>query len=111
MNQAYRDGHGDTNEEQVCPKANGNETLVITKLVVEPVCNCTSKARWESHTGGSNTQRYSPIPDQEPQVHLESDKEKEEDQTNIGRGGECRHGGSREDGRGEAWDAAEDRGA
>ena len=110
MNQAYRNSHGNTNEEQICPQADGHETLIITELVVEAVRDCASEPEGKSHPRRSNTERYSPVPDQKPQVHLESHEEEEEDQTDIGRRGECRHGGCWEDGIGEAWGTAEDRG-
>ena len=56
----------------------------MTKLVVESVCDCTSQPKRESHTRSSNTERYSPVPGQKAQVHLESYEEEEEDQTNVG---------------------------
>ena len=77
--------------------------------MVESICDCTSKPEGESHPGSSNTERYSPVVDEEAQVHLESDKEEEEDETHVGSGGECSHGGGREDSIGEAWGTTEDR--
>lgn len=85
MDQAYRDSHGNTDEEQICPYANGHETLLVPELVVEPICDRTSQPKGESHTGRSNAERYPPIPHEEAQVHLESHEEEEEDQTDVGR--------------------------
>ena len=76
--------------------------------MVESVCNCTSEPEGKSHAGSSHAERYPPIPDQQAQVHLESDQEEEEDETNVGRGCECRHGEGGEDGVGEAGGTAED---
>ena len=110
INEAYRDGHGDTDEEHICPDTDGHETFVITKLMVESVRDCTPQPERESHTRRSDTERYSPIPDEKAQIHLESYQEEEKDQPDVGRGVECRHGGCGEDGIGKAWGTAEDGG-
>ena len=108
IDQAYRDSHSNTNEEHICTKADGYETLVITKLIIDSVCNCTSQPEGKSHTRRSNAECYPPILDQQAQIHLESYKEEEEDQTDVGGGVECSHGGGGEDGIGETWGTAED---
>ena len=86
MIQAYRNSHGNTNKEQICPKADRNKSLVSAELVIESVGDCTSQAEWQNHTRRPHTESYSPIFHQKTQVHLESDEEEEEDQTNIGGG-------------------------
>ena len=85
MKQTYGDGHGNADEEQICANANGHKTLVVTKLMIESVCDRTSQAKRENHTRSSNTERYPPVLYEKPQVHLESHQEEEEDQTNVGR--------------------------
>ena len=77
--QTYRNSHSNTDEKYICSNADRHETLVLTKLVVESVCDRTSQPKRESHTRRSHTEGYSPIPNQEAQVHLESYQEEEKD--------------------------------
>ena len=85
MSQTYRDSHGDTNEEQICPEANGDQTLVIAKLMIESVRDCDSQPKRKSHSRRPNAERYPPISDQQSQIDLESDEEEEEYETDVGR--------------------------
>ena len=56
------------------------------KLVVQAVRDCTSQPKRENHTRRPNAEGYPPIPHEEAQVHLQSDQEEEEYETDVGRG-------------------------
>ena len=65
--------------------------------MIQSICYATAQAEWKGHARQSDAQSNLPIGQEQAQVHLQSNQEQEEYQTDIGSHGEGRHGGSGKD--------------
>ena len=79
--------------------------------MIQSIRNPAAQSKRQRHPRRAHTQRDPPVADQQPEINLQSHQEEEKDQADIGSRREGRHGGSGEDGVGEARNAAEDGGA
>jgi hypothetical protein len=77
--------------------------------MVQSISNCAAKAKRDGHARSTNTQCHSPIAEKPAEIHLEADQEQEEDQAKVRNVAQGWHGGSREDGIGEAGNPAHNR--
>lgn len=82
----------------------------MSKLIVQAPSQRATQAKWQRHTGKSDTQCYLPVADEEAKIDLEADEEEKQHQTKIRDKCQIWHGGGGKDCRREAWYPAHDGG-
>lgn len=95
---AYRDGHSDTNKEQIRPEIHVDRLWIIPELMIQPIRNRTAQSKRDCHTRCRDADGNTPVANEKPQVGLQTNQKQEKHQPQISHEGQIGDGCRRENG-------------